>query len=170
MTVLQIVFLLTAGVTLLAAALTVMVRNLFHAALWLIVTLFGVAIIFALLEANFLVAAQVALYIGAISILIIFAVMVTQNIMTYTMHQGNQQWPISLGLAVVTFICLAYTLQQVPQFAALAPQAEVPADSLVRLGQAMVDPGGFALVFEVASVLLLSAMVGSIMVARDRKN
>jgi len=168
MTALQIVFLLTSGVTLLAAALVVMVRNLFHAALWLVVTLFGVAIIFALLEANFLVAAQVALYIGAISILIIFAVMLTQNIMKYTMPQGNQQWPIGLAVAIVTFVGLAYTLGQVPQFAQ-GPQAAVPADSLTRLGQAMVDPTQFALVFEVASVLLLAAFVGSIMVARDRK-
>jgi NADH-quinone oxidoreductase subunit J len=168
MTALQIVFLLTAGLTLLTAALVVMTRNLFHAALWLVVTLFGVAVIFALLEANFLVAAQVALYIGAISILIIFAVMLTQNIMKYTMPQGNQQWPIAMGVAIVTFVCLAFTLQQVPQFA-LAPQAAVPADSLNRLGQAMVDPTQFALVFEVASVLLLAAFVGSIMVARDRK-
>jgi len=168
MTALQITFLLTAGVTLLAAALVVMVRNLFHAALWLVVTLFGVAIIFALLEANFLVAAQVALYIGAIAMLIIFAVMLTQNIMKYTVPQGNQQWPIGLGVAVVTFICLAYTLQQVPHFA-MGSEVAVPADSLARLGQAMVDPAQFALVFEVASVLLLASMVGSIMVARDRK-
>lgn len=169
MTALQIAFLLTAGVTLLSAALVVMVRNLFHAALWLVVTLFSVAVIFALLEANFLVAAQVALYIGAIAILIIFAVMLTQNIMKYTMPQGNQQWPIGLGVAIVTFVCLVIVLQQVPQFAAVGPQAAVPADSLTLLGQAMVDPGQFALVFEVASVLLLAAMVGSIMVARDRK-
>ena len=168
MTALQIAFLLTAAVTLAAAALVVMTRNLFHAALWLVVTLFGVAIIFALLEASFLVAAQVALYIGAISILIIFAVMLTQNIMRYTMPQGNQQWPLGFGVALVTFTCLAFMLMQVPQFAVL-PQAAVPADSLPRLGQAMVDPSQFALAFEVASVLLLAAMVGSIMVARDRK-
>jgi NADH-quinone oxidoreductase subunit J len=167
MTALQIAFLLTAAVTLLTATLVVMVRNLFHAALWLVVTLFGVAIIFALLEASFLAAAQVALYIGAISILIIFAVMLTQNIMRYTVPQGNQQWLLSLGVAVATFISLAFMLLQVPQFA-LLPQAAVPADSLVRLGQAMVDPSQFALVFEVASVLLLAAMVGSIMVARDK--
>jgi NADH-quinone oxidoreductase subunit J len=170
MTALQIVFLLTAGLTLLTATLVVMVRNLFHAALWLVVTLFGVAVIFALLEASFLVAAQVALYIGAIAILIIFAVMLTQNIMKYTMPQGNQQWPLGLGVAVVAFVCLAYTLQQVPQFNVLPPDAkDAIASSLPRLGQAMVDPGQFMLVFEVASVLLLAAMVGSIMVARDRK-
>jgi NADH-quinone oxidoreductase subunit J len=168
MTALQIVFLLTSALTLLAAILAVMVRNLFHAALWLIVTFFGVAIIFALLEANFLAAAQVALYIGAISILIIFAVMLTQNIMRSTQPQGNEQWALSLGVALVVFICLAYTLLQVPQFQ-VYPQAAVPADSLPRLGQAMVDPAQFALVFEVASVLLLAAMVGSIMVARDKK-
>jgi len=168
MTALQIVFLLTSAVTLLAATLVVMVRNLFHAALWLVVTLFGVAIVFALLEANFLVAAQVALYIGAIAILIIFAVMLTHNIMRRNLPQGNQQWPLSLGVAIIVFAALAYTLLQVPQFAVL-PQAAVPADSLPLLGQAMVDPSQFALAFEVASVLLLAAMVGSIMVARDKK-
>jgi NADH-quinone oxidoreductase subunit J len=167
MTALQIAFLLTAAVTLTSAALVVITRNLFHAALWLVVTLFGVAVIFALLEANFLAAAQVALYIGAISILIIFAVMLTQNIMRYTTPQGNQQWVLAAGVAAVVFASLAYTLLQVPQFA-MGAETAVPADSLPRLGQAMVDPAQFALVFEVASVLLLAAMVGSIMVARDK--
>jgi NADH-quinone oxidoreductase subunit J len=168
MTALQIAFLLTSAATLLTATMVVMVRNLFHAALWLVVTLFGVAIIFALLEASFLVVAQVALYIGAISILIIFAVMLTHNIMRYTMPQGNDQWQLSMGVAVVTFACLAFMLLQVPQFT-LLPRTPVPADSLALLGQAMVNPSQFALAFEVASVLLLAAMVGSIMVARDRK-
>jgi NADH:ubiquinone oxidoreductase subunit 6 (subunit J) len=168
MTALQIAFLLTSAVTLAAATLVVMVRNLFHAALYLIVTLFGVAVLFALLDASFLVAAQVALYIGAISILIIFAVMLTQNIMRHTLPQGNQQWAPSLAVALAVFASLAFMLLRVPQFN-VWPQA-VPLDnSLIRLGQAMVDPNQFALVFEVASVLLLAAMVGSIMVARDRK-
>ena len=168
MTALQIAFLLTSAVTLAAAALVVMGRNLFHSALWLVVTLFGVAVLFALLEASFLVAAQVALYIGAISILIIFAVMLTQNIMRYTLPQGNQQWGVSLVVAGLTFLSLAYLVLQVPHFAILA-EDPVPADALPRLGLAMVDPAQFALVFEVASVLLLAAMVGSIMVARDNK-
>lgn len=168
MTVLQIVFLFIAAGTLAAAGLVVTVRNLFHAALWLVVTLFGVAIIFALLEANFLVAAQVALYIGAISILIIFAVMLTQGIMHTDTIQINRQAGLSAVVALGFFLGLWLILMQLPNFNQLST-VSVPADSLQQLGQAMVAPDQYALPFEVAAVLLLAAMVGSIMLARDKK-
>jgi NADH:ubiquinone oxidoreductase subunit 6 (subunit J) len=168
MTVLQIVFLFIAAGTLAAAALVVTVRNLFHAALWLVVTLFGVAVIFALLEANFLVAAQVALYIGAISILIIFAVMLTQGIMHTDTIQINRQAGLSAVVALGFFLGLWLILMQLPNFNQLST-VSVPADSLQQLGQAMVAPDQYALPFEVAAVLLLAAMVGSIMLARDKK-
>jgi NADH-quinone oxidoreductase subunit J len=168
MTALQMVFLVTAAGTLGAAMLVVTVRNLFHAALWLVATLFGVAIIFALLEADFLVVAQVALYIGAISILIIFAVMLTQDIMQTAAAQANRQWLLSAAVAIVFFLGLWLILRQLPSFSQ-SPAGSVPSDSLPRLGQAMVAPDQFALPFEVASVLLVATMVGSILLARDKK-
>ena len=69
MTVLQVMFIVISLITLIGAVYTVLVRNLFHAALGLIVALAGVAAMYALMEASFLAAAQVLIYIGAIAIL-----------------------------------------------------------------------------------------------------
>ncbi|MCL4824925.1 MAG: NADH-quinone oxidoreductase subunit J, partial [Anaerolineales bacterium] len=71
MTVLQLIFLLTAAVILGSAAMVVTAKNLVHAALWLIVTLFGAAVLFAILNAGFIAVIQVVVYIGAIAILFI---------------------------------------------------------------------------------------------------
>ncbi len=76
----EIIFLVVALVTLYAALEVVTTNNLIHAALWLIVTLFGVAAIFALLSAPFLAVVQVMVYIGAIAILMIFAIMLTRGV------------------------------------------------------------------------------------------
>jgi NADH-quinone oxidoreductase subunit J len=168
MTALQIAFLITAFVTLGSALMVVLARNLFHAALWLIVTLFGVAVVFVLLEAGFLAIAQVALYIGAIAILIIFAIMLTQDIMQTVTTQANRQWGLSAVVALAFFLGLALILMRLPNFNQLRTAA-VPADSLQQLGQAMVAPVQYALPFEGASVMLLAAMVGSIMLASDKK-
>ncbi len=79
MTAEQIIFLLTAAVILGSALMVVTTRNLLHAALWLVVALFGVAVLYAILQANFLAVIQVVVYIGAIAILFIFAVMLTRR-------------------------------------------------------------------------------------------
>jgi len=80
MTVMQVVFLITAVVSLGGAVMVVTARNLIHAALWLILTLFGVAVMYGLLSATFFTVIQVVIYIGAITILMIFAIMLTRRI------------------------------------------------------------------------------------------
>ena len=79
MTAEQIIFLIVAALTLISAVFVVTSRNLVHAALWLVATLFGVAVIYALLNAGFIAVVQVVVYIGAIAILFIFAVMLTRK-------------------------------------------------------------------------------------------
>ena len=90
MSVLQIVFLVAGFVTLLAGVMVVASPKLVHAALWLIVSLAGVAVLFVLLNANFLAVVQVVVYIGAIAILIIFAVMLTRRDMLDSAKQTNR--------------------------------------------------------------------------------
>ncbi len=80
MTVMQVVFLVTAVVSLGGAVMVVTTRNLIHAALWLILTLFGVAVMYGLLSAPFFTVIQVVIYIGAIAILMIFAIMLTRRV------------------------------------------------------------------------------------------
>lgn len=166
MTILQLMFILFGAITVAGGLYTVLARNLFHSALGLIVSLAGVAAMYALLEASFLAAAQVLIYIGAIAILIIFAVMLTRGVMG-RFPRANDQWSyaaiVSLGLLAILLITLFRF--DWPQ----AAQAPVPADSITQLGKSLVDPNLYVLPFEVASVLLVAALIGSAYIARDQK-
>ena len=110
MTALQIIFLLAAAVILVSAVMVTTTRNLVHAALWLIATLFGVAVIFAVLEAGFLAVVQVVVYIGAIAIMFIFAVMLTRREMLDKGPQMNKRAWLAGILGVVIFASLIYML------------------------------------------------------------
>lgn len=173
MTALQIIFLLTATVTFGSALLVVTSHNLVHAALSLVVTLFGVAVLFALLDAGFLAVVQVTLYIGAIAIMIIFAIMLTRRVMMDSGPQTNTQWWAGALVSLALFAVLGWVLMQVPNIQALsAPGASLPTltgDSIKALGLAFVDPNQYVIPFEVASVMLLVAFVGAIVVAGDNK-
>ena len=165
----QIIFLVTAFFTLGSGLMVVTTRNLVHAALWLVATLFGVAVIFALLSAGFLAVVQVVVYIGAIAILFIFAVMLTRKDMRDQGPQMNSGWWAGALIAVLVFAGLFFLLQGWSGLSRTA--AEIPAgfDAVGELGNALVSPDAFVLPFEVASVLLVAALVGAVYVAFNRK-
>src|SRR3990172_11834944 len=106
----QIIFLIVGAVTLLSALMVVTARDLVHAALWLVATLFGVAILYTLLRAGFLAVVQVVVYIGAIATLFIFAVMLTRKDNRDQGPQMNANWWIGSVLAVLSFLGLAALL------------------------------------------------------------
>ena len=114
MTVPQIIFLLTAAVMVVSSLMVVTARNLVHAALWLIVSLFTVAIIFVLLEAGFLAAVQVVLYIGAIAILIIFAIMLTNRLGEKSIDSHNHLSMPALLAGVIFFVIVSKFIQNTP--------------------------------------------------------
>jgi NADH:ubiquinone oxidoreductase subunit 6 (subunit J) len=161
---LQAVFILLSLVTLVAAAMVVSSRNLFRSALWLILTFFGIAGIFILLNAEFLAVVQVLIYIGAISTLIIFAVMLTRDMMDPKAQRFNQQWGVVAGFSVLLFVILTAIATRVRWPVTAAP---APPDAIARLGAAFVGP--YVVPFEVASVLLVVAMIGAIIIARERE-
>jgi NADH-quinone oxidoreductase subunit J len=169
MTATQILFLLVAAVILGSAVLVVTTRNLIHAALWLIVTLFGVAVLYALLNAGFLAVVQVVIYIGAIAVLFIFAVMLTRADLRDRTPQLNSGWWLNVVLAVLVFVGLIWLFQSWSGFSKVA--AEIPSgfDAVGLLGNALISPDAYLLPFEVASVLLLAALVGAVYVAFSRK-
>jgi NADH:ubiquinone oxidoreductase subunit 6 (subunit J) len=140
-------------------------RNLIHGAMYLILALFGMAGMFILLEAPFLAAVQILVYVGAISVLITITIMVTRRVMGAT-ENINRQWPLAALIGVLVFGVLGFVILN--QFGWLYPSGSVRADYISQLGTALVDHQGFLLPFEVASVLLLAAMIGSIVVARDK--
>ncbi|HRO23890.1 MAG TPA: NADH-quinone oxidoreductase subunit J, partial [Promineifilum sp.] len=100
----QIIFFILAAITLTSAIAVVTMRNLFHAALALMVSFLGVAGIYVLLEAGFMGMAQLLVYIGAISILIIFAVMMTRRMMQTRETPFNAQ---TLAALIGTLITMA---------------------------------------------------------------
>lgn len=103
MTLPQIIFLLVSAVTLGAAILVVSARNVLHSAVLLALSFFGVAILYVLLDAPYLAAAQVLVYIGAISVLIIFAIMLSRKVAARDLVQRNEQWLVALVTAVLLF-------------------------------------------------------------------
>ena len=169
MTIMQIIFLVVAAVILGSSLMVVTTRNLIHAALWLIVTLFGVAVLYALLNAGFLAVVQVVIYIGAIAILFIFAVMLTRKEMRDRGPQLNAAWWLNAILAMLTFGGLFWMLQGWSGFSKVAADLPSGFDAVGLLGNALVSPQAFVLPFEVASVLLLAALVGAVYVAFNRK-
>jgi len=168
MTPIQIIFLVTAIAALGSAIMVVTTRNLVHAALWLILTLFGVAVLFVLLNAAFLAIAQIVIYIGAISILMIFAIMLTRRVAKDSGPQINQNWGIAALISVLLFGSLTWLLGTWNGFSTKLPEMSSRADPLRQLGQALVSPDLYVLPFEVASILLVAALIGAIMVAWDR--
>ncbi len=165
----QIAFLLVALFTLGSGIMVVTSRNLVHAALWLVSTLFGVAVTFAVLNASFLAVVQVVVYIGAIAILFIFAVMLTRKDMRDQGAQQNSNWWFGALLAVLTFVGLFFLLESWTGLSKTAAAIPSGFDGMAELGTALTSPDAYVLPFEVASVLLVAALVGAVYVAFNRK-
>jgi NADH-quinone oxidoreductase subunit J len=168
MTALQIIFLISAAVILVSAVMVTVTRNLVHAALWLIAALFGVAVVFAVLEAGFLAVVQVVVYIGAIAIMFIFAVMLTRREMLDKGPQMNKRAWLAGILGVLLFASMVFMLSTWSGFNQL-PSLIGETDTLAQLGSALLLPSAYLLPFEVASVLLLAALIGAVYVASNRK-
>ncbi|HMZ07608.1 MAG TPA: NADH-quinone oxidoreductase subunit J [Anaerolineales bacterium] len=165
MTAQQIIFLIVALFTLGSGLMVVMARNLVHAALWLVSTLFGVAVVYALLNANFIAVVQVVVYIGAIAILFIFAVMLTRKDLRDRGPQMNRNWWAGALVAVLTFAGLVVMLRDWSGFSKTAADLPSGFDAISLLGESLTSPDAYVLPFEVASVLLLAALVGAVYVA-----
>ncbi len=160
----QVMFIVISAVTLISGALVVTTRSLFRSALWLVLAFFGIAGLFVLLNAEFLAVAQILIYVGAISTLIIFAIMLSRGVMDPEARRFNAQWGVVAGFTAILLVLLVAILTRV-QWPLAA--GEVPADAIQRLGAEFV--GSYVIPFEVASVLLVAAMIGAIIIARERE-
>jgi NADH-quinone oxidoreductase subunit J len=169
MTAQMVLFIVVAAVTLGSALMVVTTKNMIRMALWLIITLLGVAITFAILSAGFLAIVQVVIYIGAIAILMIFAIMLTRGSAQDNTPRYHNEWLWGLVVALVIFAGLIYIFVNWSGFQMQLPKMDVRANPVVDLGKALVDPNGYLLPFELASVLLLAALVGAIYIAWDRR-
>ncbi len=165
MSVVHIVFIILSLITLGAALAVVTNRNLFHSALFMIMAFVGVAGLYLLLEAPFLAVIQVLVYVGAITVLILFTVMLSRHLMAEGQMQRNAQWWIAAILASLLFVALGFIVTR--QVGWPVSDTAPLADSVSLLGQQFMST--YVLPFEVASVLLLVALVGSIIIAREKE-
>jgi len=159
-TVFSIVFYVLAAITVVAAAAVVWVRNIFHAALFLVLTFVGVAALYITLNADFLAAVQVLIYAGAVAVLLIFAIMLTQNARMGN-RSNNQRGPAIL-ISVLVLIAVGWTVWNTV-WPAAGEEPTVP--TTAPIAQLLFNQ--YVLPFEVASVLLLVAMIGAIILARE---
>jgi NADH-quinone oxidoreductase subunit J len=164
MTADEIIFLLCGVLILGSAVMVVTTRRLIHAALWL------VSALFAILQASFLAVVQVVVYIGAIAILFIFAVMLTRREMIDHGRQMRSTWWVAALLALLVLAGLIFIIINQPDVYRTAAAIPANMDPLRNLGAALVSPDAYVLPFEVASVLLLAALVGAVYVATGRKS
>jgi NADH-quinone oxidoreductase subunit J len=170
MTADKVIFLLTAALILASALMVVTARKLLHAALWLVSALFGVAVLYAILQAGFLAVVQVVVYIGAIAILFIFAVMLTRRDLRDQGPQTRRAWPLAAVLGLLILAGLVFLILGQPEINRTAAALPEGLETVRALGNALVSPDAYVLPFEVASVLLLAALVGAVYVSSvDRK-
>jgi len=156
-------FYLTLVITLVAAVLVVTLRNLFHAALALVLALLGIAAAYLSLKAEFMAIIQVLLYVGAIMVLVIYAIMLTHNLTDRTVRQSNKQsLPAFIALAFLNILFISAVTKTSWNISEEAMTAVVNAKTL---GVALMTE--YVLPFEISSVVLIVALVGAIILGRQ---
>ena len=138
-------------------------ENIFHSALFLILSLFGVAGYYVILSAGFLAVVQVMVYVGAIAILVLFAIMFSRQIMRPNEKTENRQWLAGLIAASGLFAALLVVVNTV---AWPVVDAQPGGDTILQLGLAFL--GSYLIPFMVVSVLLSVALIGAIFLAREK--
>jgi NADH-quinone oxidoreductase subunit J len=165
-----ILFLMLSALILVAAIAVVTVRNIIHSALWLIASFFGVAALYLLMEAEFIAVVQVLVYVGAISILILFAIMLTRHVTGEGVRQLYQRWWVALLVAAMLFgLLIVPTVYNYNWGIVTPPPGQTQAiASVADLGGAFMRE--YLLPFELASVLLLVALIGAIVIAFEERS
>jgi NADH-quinone oxidoreductase subunit J len=160
---LAVTFWIMAVVAVAAALGVVFLRNVFRAALMLILCFIAVAGLYVTLSADFLAAVQILVYVGAISVLIILAIMMTREV-----QRGSPVNKMEIPAAVVAtvlLVILVYTVTNTPwKIAAEAPLTP----TTVPLATRLFSENGFILPVEIGAVLLLAAILGAIVITREK--
>ena len=141
--------------------MVVTLKNIFHSLLLLILCFFSIAGIYILLSAEFVAAVQVLIYVGAITVLLIFAIMLTAQLYSPSIRQSNEQ--VIPGLLVVGAL-LIVTLSVLGRTSWRISTQGIEGQSTVSIGKALLTT--YVLPFEVVSLVLLAALIGAIIIAR----
>ncbi len=164
----EIIFYLLAAMTLTCAVLSVTTRQIFRAAIYLLFSLIGVAGIYFWLEYEFIAAVQIVVYVGGIVVLIIFSIFLTQQAGEKLPKQRIGRKVFS---ALAVFCAFALTMLQIYEHVFYETAGAPVKPTVANIGENMlnINESGYALPFEVISILLLAALIGCIVIALRSK-
>jgi NADH-quinone oxidoreductase subunit J len=165
-----ILFYIFAVMVLGGGILTVTRRNAVHSAISLIVSLLGVAGLYLLQQAEFLFAVQIVLYVGGIMVLFLFVIMLVNLDQAAKERQFNKQWLVALAAVAVAGAQIGYFIYRGKDAFRIADTAAAALPPGIGNTELLADSlfTEYLLPFEIASVLLLVAIVGSVVMAKKR--
>ncbi len=153
-------FLILAALTIAGAVAAALLRNLVHCALSLTITFAGLALLYLNLDAQFVGFVQMLVYIGAVAILVVFAILLTRGAGMPEYRSFSSNWLLGLVLAAATFALLAWAVTlSLPASAASA----APAVTVQGIGVALMTT--YVLPLEIVAILLTVALIGAVIVA-----
>jgi NADH-quinone oxidoreductase subunit J len=161
----SLVFYLISALTLAGGMAAVLLKNTVHCALALTVAFAGLALLFLGLDAQFAGFAQILVYIGAVAILVVFAILLTRSSETPESGVFSTSWPVGLVIAAGVFAVFGWAVLQSAR--ALPQQAAAPIVSVQDIGNALV--GRYVLPLEIVALLLTAATIGAVIVALHEK-
>jgi NADH-quinone oxidoreductase subunit J len=161
----DVIFVIVALITVGSAAVVVLSRSLIYSAFSLLFTFFGVAIIYIFLGADFLAATQVLIYVGGILVLLLFGVMLTHRLYNLNLKTETFQVVPGMLIAFAVFVSLSLAATNTRWKLVTDKQVQPTTDTIGELF--MTD---YLLPFEMASILLLVALIGAAMLVRRRSD
>ena len=169
MTLSQIFFFYFAGAMTILSVVVVTRKNPVHSILWMLVLFIHIAALYLFLNAEFLAAIQIIVYAGAILVLFLFVIMMLNLKKEETVKKYQDQWPLAAGIsAVLAIFCILI----VRKITVLAPLGKYSIDAVKSEGHIMsigkVLYTQYLLPFEIASIVLLVAIVGAVVLAKKR--
>jgi NADH:ubiquinone oxidoreductase subunit 6 (subunit J) len=174
MDLVTVVFWIIAVILVGSALLVVTQRNIVHSALALVVVFAMAAGIYLLLNAEFIAIVQILIYAGAVTILILFALMLTRtNNIQLNSNPNNRQWWLAVIVSALVGAVIVYAAGISPHAVAAvgngSNQLPPGINNVVRIGQLLYSPitYSYVLPFEIASLVLLVAIVGAIVIGRE---
>jgi NADH-quinone oxidoreductase subunit J len=159
------VFWILSAITVLGALSAVTLKNTVHCALAVTAAFAGLALLFLQLDAQFAGFAQILVYIGAVAILVVFAILLTRGSETPAGKVFSKTWITGLLIAAAVFAVLAWAV--IRSSAALPHEDASPVVSVQQIGNALM--GRYVLPLEIVAVLLTAAMIGAVIVAMHEK-
>ena len=164
----EIAFVIIAALTLGSATAAMSLRNLVHCALCTVLTLAGLAAMYLQLNAQFVGFAQILIYVGAVAILILFAVLLTRNTETQPNTRiASPSWIVGIFVAILVSGTLVFAVLKSKKLTHALPPA--PEATVKKIGEQLMT--NYVLPLEVVALLLTAAMIGAVIIAmRDKES